>query len=165
MSGLTYHIEKRYIPKKEYPKFKVGDTIKVYYKIKEADRERIQVFEGVVIRIRGSGINKTFTVRKESFNIGIERIFPYYSPNIEKIEVTKIGKVRRAKLYFLRELSGKEAVRKIKEIKIWDYEAAERRKEEARRKREEEERKRQEEEISNEEPQKEATDREPGKQS
>jgi len=137
MSSLTYELEKRYTPKKEYPKFKVGDTVKVYYKIKEGDKERIQVFEGVVIRIRGAGLNKTFTVRKESFNVGIERIFPYYSPNIEKIEVSKIGKVRRAKLYFLRELQGKEAVRKIKEIKIWDYEAKERRKAEERRKREE----------------------------
>ncbi len=151
MSGLTYNIERRYLPKKEYPKFKVGDTVKVYYKIKEGDRERIQVFEGVVIRIRGSGINKTFTVRKESFNVGIERIFPYYSPNIEKIEISKIGKVRRAKLYFLRELSGKEAVRKIKEIKIWDYEAAERRKAEERKKREEERRRQEEEALKEEE--------------
>ncbi len=150
MSGLTYNIERRYLPQKKYPKFKVGDTVKVYYKIKEGDRERVQVFEGVVIRIRGSGINRTFTVRKESFNVGIERIFPYYSPNIEKIEISKIGKVRRAKLYFLRELSGKEAMRKIKEIKIWDYEAAERRKAEE-RKRREEERKRREEALKEEE--------------
>ncbi len=138
MSSLTHEIEKMYTPKKEYPKFKVGDTVRVHYKIKEGDKERIQVFEGVVIRIRGAGLNKTFTVRKESFNVGIERIFPYYSPNIEKIEVSKIGKVRRAKLYFLRDLQGKEAARKIKEIKIWDYEAKEKRKAEERRKREEE---------------------------
>ncbi len=138
MSSLTHEIEKMYTPKKEYPKFKVGDTVRVHYKIKEGDKERIQVFEGVVIRIRGAGLNKTFTVRKESFNVGIERIFPYYSPNIEKIEVSKIGKVRRAKLYFLRDLQGKEAARKIKEIKIWDYEAKERKKAEERIKREEE---------------------------
>ncbi len=140
MNNVLQRVEQRYIVRKDYPNFKVGDTIKVYYRIKEGDRERIQPFEGVVIRIRGGGINKTFTVRKESYGVGIERIFPYYSPNIEKIEVVKIGKVRRAKLYFLRELKGKVAQRKIKEIKRWEYEAMQRKKEEARRQREEEER-------------------------
>lgn len=138
MNGVLERVQQRYLPKKEYPDFKVGDTVKVYYKIKEGDRERIQPFEGVVIRIRGSGADKTFTLRKESYGVGIERIFPYYSPNIEKIEIVKIGKVRRAKLYFLRELKGKIAQRKIKEIKKWEYEAMQRRKEEARRQREEE---------------------------
>ncbi|GEM_PF-273065 len=138
MDLLVQKIQKRYTPKKDYPDFKVGDTIRVHYRIKEGDRERIQPFEGVVIRIRGGGLDKTFTVRKESYGVGIERTFPYYSPNIEKIEVVKIGKVRRAKLYFLRELKGKEAQRKIKEIKIWDYEAMQRRKEEERKRREEE---------------------------
>ncbi len=137
MNRVLEKINSRYLPKKEYPNFKVGDTVKVHYRIKEGDRERIQPFEGVVIRIRGSGADKTFTVRKESYGVGIERIFPYYSPNIEKIEVIKIGKVRRAKLYFLRELKGKIAQRKIKEIKRWEYEAMQRKKEEARRKREE----------------------------
>ncbi|NPA41701.1 MAG: 50S ribosomal protein L19 [Aquificae bacterium] len=144
MNGVLEKVQKRYLPKKEYPNFKVGDTIKVHYRIKEGDRERIQPFEGVVIRIRGSGADKTFTVRKESYGVGIERIFPYYSPNIEKIEIVKIGKVRRAKLYFLRELRGKVAQRKIKEIKKWEYEAMQKRKEEARRQREEEAKKSQE---------------------
>ena len=136
MSGILEKVQKRYTAQKDYPNFKVGDTIKVYYKIKEGDKERIQPFEGVVIRIRGGGLDKTFTLRKESYGVGIERIFPYYSPNIEKIEVVKIGKVRRAKLYFLRDLKGKVAQRKIREIKKWEYEAMQRRKEEARKQRE-----------------------------
>ena len=135
-SELLRKIESKYLPKKDYPDFRVGYTIRVYYKIKEGDKERIQPFEGVVIRIRGSGAGKTFTVRRESFGVGIERTFPYYSPNIEKIEIVKRGKVRRARLYFLRELKGKEAERKIKEIKSWEYEAMQRRKEEARKERE-----------------------------
>ncbi|MDR1926499.1 MAG: 50S ribosomal protein L19 [Endomicrobium sp.] len=89
--------------------FKSGDQIKVYFKIVEGANERIQVFEGVVIRMRGSGLSKTFTVRKISFGIGIERIFPVNSPRIEKIEIIRHGKVRRAKLYYLRNLSGKAA--------------------------------------------------------
>ena len=135
-SELLRKIESKYLPKKEYPDFRVGYTVRVHYRIKEGDKERIQPFEGVVIRIRGSGPGKTFTVRRESFGVGIERTFPYYSPNIEKIEVVKIGKVRRAKLYFLRELKGKEAQRKIKEIKSWEYEAMQKRKEQARAERE-----------------------------
>ncbi|WP_448583588.1 50S ribosomal protein L19 [Thermocrinis sp.] len=120
MSGLLQDIEKVYTPAKEYPGLKVGNTVRVYYKIVEGDKERIQPFEGVVIRIRGSGLGKTFTVRKESYGVGIERTFPYYSPNIEKIEVVKYGKVRRAKLYFLRKYKGKEALSKVKEIKSWE---------------------------------------------
>jgi large subunit ribosomal protein L19 len=89
--------------------FKSGDQIKVYFKIVEGGNERIQIFEGIVIRIKGSGLSKTFTVRKISFGIGIERIFPIHSPRIDKIEVVKHGKVRRAKLYYLRNLSGKAA--------------------------------------------------------
>ena len=138
MTSVLVKVQDRYIPRKEYPSFKVGDTVKVHYRIKEGDRERVQPFEGVVIRIRGAGADKTFTVRKESYGVGIERIFPYYSPNIEKIEVVKIGKVRRAKLYFLRDLKGKVAQRKIKEIKKWEYEAMQRKKEEARKQREKE---------------------------
>ena len=136
MNGVIEKVSRRYLPKKEYPDFKVGDTVKVHYRIKEGDRERIQPFEGVVIRIRGSGADKTFTVRKESYGVGIERIFPYYSPNIEKIEVIKIGKVRRARLYFLRDLKGKVAQRKIKEIKKWEYDAMQKKKEQARLERE-----------------------------
>jgi large subunit ribosomal protein L19 len=89
--------------------FKSGDQIKVHFKVVEGENERIQIFEGIVIRIKGSGLSKTFTVRKISFGIGIERIFPIHSPRIDKIEVIKRGKVRRAKLYYLRNLSGKAA--------------------------------------------------------
>ncbi|MFP3253649.1 MAG: 50S ribosomal protein L19 [Hydrogenobaculum sp.] len=127
-------LEKLYTPKKEYPKFKVGDTIRVNYKIKEGDKERIQGFEGIVIRIKNKGLNKMFTVRKESYGVGIERTFPYYSPNIDSIQLVKYGKVRRAKLYFLRQLKGKTAARKIKEIKSWEKEAHEKLKQEAKSK-------------------------------
>jgi|UniRef100_A0A7C2V8B3 large subunit ribosomal protein L19 len=120
MSGLLQKVESLYLPKKQYDSFKVGDTIRVHYKIVEGDKERIQPFEGVVIRIKGSGAGKTFTVRKESYGVGIERTFPFYSPNIEKIEIVKYGKVRRARLYFLRKYKGKEAVGKIREIKPWE---------------------------------------------
>lgn len=89
--------------------FNVGDTVKVHFKIIEGKRERIQVFEGIVISITGSGIQKNFTVRKISSNIGVERIFPINSPKIDKIEVSRRGKVRRAKLYYLRDRVGKAA--------------------------------------------------------
>ncbi len=89
--------------------FHVGDTVKVHFKIKEGKRERIQVFEGIVISIKRGGIRKTFMVRKISANIGVERIFPLHSPKIEKIEVSKRGRVRRAKLYYLRQRVGKAA--------------------------------------------------------
>ncbi|MEJ5339673.1 MAG: 50S ribosomal protein L19 [Aquificaceae bacterium] len=118
--SILQKVEEIYLPRKEYPVFKVGDTVKVHYKIVEGEKERTQPFEGVVIRIRGSGIGKTFTVRKESYGVGIERTFPYYSPNIEKIELVKYGKVRRSRLYFLRKYRGKEAVGKIREIKPWE---------------------------------------------
>jgi len=93
--------------------FRAGDTVAVHYKIKEGDRERIQIFEGVVIAKKGGGVGETFTVRKISYGIGVERIFPLHSPLIEKIEVKRLGKVRRAKLYYLRGLSRKAA--RIKE--------------------------------------------------
>lgn len=120
MSDLLREVESIYTPKRDFVNFRVGDTIRVHYKIVEGDKQRIQPFEGVVIRIRGSGSGKTFTVRKESYGVGIERIFPYYSPNIEKIEIVKYGKVRRARLYFLRKYKGKEAMNKIREIKPWE---------------------------------------------
>ncbi|MCS7261991.1 MAG: 50S ribosomal protein L19 [Aquificaceae bacterium] len=118
--SLVQKLEELYIPKKNYPDFKVGDTVRVHYRIVEGDKERVQPFEGVVIRIRGGGLGKTFTLRKESYGVGIERTFPFYSPNIEKVEIVKYGKVRRAKLYFLRKYKGKEAVGKIREVKPWE---------------------------------------------
>jgi len=89
------------------PKFSVGDTVKVHYKIKEGDKERVQVYEGTVISIRGEGFGKTFNVRRISHEVGVERIFPFHNPSIAKVEVTRKGFVRRAKLYFLRHKSGK----------------------------------------------------------
>jgi len=115
MLPIIREIEKKYM-RTDLPKFNPGDTIRVYFRLKEGEdkeKERIQVFEGVVIRRRGSGINATFTVRKVSFGVGVERTFPYHSPRIEKIEIVKRGKVRRARLYYLRERYGKAA--RIKE--------------------------------------------------
>ena len=94
---------------KNLPNFKPGDTLKVHTKVKEGDRERIQVYEGVCIARKNDGLNSSFTVRKISFGEGVERVFPLYSPNVAKIEVARIGKVRRAKLYFLRALRGRSA--------------------------------------------------------
>ncbi|MGG3279740.1 50S ribosomal protein L19 [Paenibacillus solani] len=101
--------------RKDIPSFRPGDTLKVHVKVIEGTRERIQLFEGVVIKRRGGGISETFTVRKISYGVGVERTFPINSPKIEKIEVARRGKVRRAKLYYLRELRGKAA--RIKEIR------------------------------------------------
>lgn len=95
--------------KQEIPDFRAGDTVRVHVKVIEGGRERIQVFEGVVIRRRGSGLNETFTVRKISQGIGVERTFPLHSPMIDKLEVVRQGDVRRAKLYYLRKLAGKAA--------------------------------------------------------
>lgn len=94
---------------KNLPNFKPGDTLKVHTKVKEGDRERIQVYEGVCIARKNDGLNSSFTVRKISFGEGVERVFPLYSPNVAKIEVSRIGKIRRAKLYFLRALRGRSA--------------------------------------------------------
>ena len=99
--------------KQDLPEFHVGDNVKVHYRITEGNRERIQVFQGDVIRRQGESVRETFTVRKSSFSIGVERTFPVHSPKIEKIEVTRKGDVRRAKLYYLRNKVGKAA--KIKE--------------------------------------------------
>lgn len=93
----------------DIPDFKAGDTVRVHVKIKEGDKERVQVFQGTVISRRGSGVGETFTVRKISAGIGVERIFPLHSPNIAKIQCTRMGKVRRAKLFYLRGLTGKSA--------------------------------------------------------
>lgn len=105
--------EEAFATKKEHPSFKSGDTITVAYRIKEGNKERIQQFQGVVLQRSGSGTTATFTVRKMSGNIGVERIFPINSPFIEKVEVNKRGVVRRARIFYLRKLTGKKA--RIKE--------------------------------------------------
>ena len=111
--NIIENIEKEQIEKlmegKNMPTFKPGDTLRVHTKVKEGDRERIQVYEGVCIARKNDGLNSSFTVRKISFGEGVERVFPLYSPNVAKIEVSRIGKVRRAKLYFLRALRGRSA--------------------------------------------------------
>jgi large subunit ribosomal protein L19 len=94
---------------RELPPFRVGDTVRIHYRITEGDKERVQVFQGTVIRKSGGGIGRTFCVRKRSSGVGVERIFPYHSPRIEKIEIVSHGRVRRSRLYFLRELQGKAA--------------------------------------------------------
>lgn len=99
-----------------HPEFVIGDTIRVHYKIKEGDKTRIQVFAGTVIARKGSGITEAITVRRISYGEGVERVFPLNSPNLEKIEIERHGKVRRAKLYYLRELAGKKA--RIKERRV-----------------------------------------------
>jgi len=106
-------VENAFAVEKNYPAFRAGDTVTVSYKIVEGNKERIQNYRGVVIQIHGSGASKTFTVRKMSGNIGVERIFPYFSPFIDGIEVNKFGRVRRARLFYLRGLTGKKA--RIKE--------------------------------------------------
>ena len=100
--------------KQDIPAFEIGDTVKVYVKVKEGNRVRAQMFEGTVISKNGGGISETFTVRRISYGVGVERVFPLHSPNIEKIEVSRRGKVRRAKLYYLRDRVGKRA--KVKEL-------------------------------------------------
>ena len=95
--------------KAEAPQFSVGDTVKVYGKIKEGNRERIQVFEGIIIAKKHAGVNQTVTVRRISYGVGVEKTFPVHSPNVAKFEVVRSGKVRRAKLYYLRKLRGKAA--------------------------------------------------------
>ena len=99
--------------KKELPEFEIGDTVKVDVKIREGERERIQVFEGTVIARKGSGIAETFTVRRVSYGVGVERVFPIHSPNVAGVNIVRKGRIRRAKLYFLRDRIGKAA--KIKE--------------------------------------------------
>lgn len=110
---LVKFVQSELTAKNELPEFKSGDTITVYYKIKEGDKERIQFFRGTVIQRRGSASTETFTIRKISNGIGVERIFPVHSPNIDKIEVNKKGMVRRARIFYLRSLTGKKA--RIKE--------------------------------------------------
>ena len=108
MSSLIKAVEAAQV-KNDMPAFRSGDQIKVFFKVIEGDNERIQPFEGTVIRRRGTGLGETFTVRKISFGIGVERVFPLSSPRIQKIELIRHGRIRRAKLYYLRDLAGKAA--------------------------------------------------------
>jgi large subunit ribosomal protein L19 len=108
MSKTIELLEQRQL-RKDRPRFKAGDTVRVHFQVIEGQRRRIQVFEGIVIKRQGAGVRETFTVRKQSFGVGVERTFPLHSPKIEKIEVVQIGDVNRAKLYYLREKVGKKA--------------------------------------------------------
>ena len=116
LDELMKVVQEKYI-RTDIPEFRPGDTVRVYVKVKEGDKERIQAFEGVVIRKRGSGTDGTFTVRKVSYGIGVERTFPFNTKVIDRIEVLKRGIVRRARLYYLRERKGKAA--RVKEKKEW----------------------------------------------
>lgn len=109
VSPLIAKVEQTYLRKTPLPSFRVGDTIRVWVLIKEADKERSQAFEGIVVRKQHSGLRATFTVRKVSYNVGVERTFPFHAPSIEKIELISRGKVRRARLFYLRNLFGKAA--------------------------------------------------------
>ena len=106
MQHLIKTVEENYL-KKSLPDFRVGDTVKVYSKVQEGEKERLQIFDGVIIRKRGSGTGATFTVRKISYGIGVERIFPLHSPSVDRIEIVTRGRVRRARLYYLRDKIGK----------------------------------------------------------
>jgi large subunit ribosomal protein L19 len=114
MSTIIESIEQRQL-RKDVPRFKAGDTVRVHFQVIEGTRRRVQVFEGIVIKRQGSGARETFTVRKQSFGVGVERTFPVHSPKIEKIEVGAIGDVNRAKLYYLREKIGKKA--RVRELR------------------------------------------------
>ncbi|KRO66876.1 MAG: 50S ribosomal protein L19 [Cryomorphaceae bacterium BACL21 MAG-121220-bin10] len=115
MESLIKFVQDEFVTKKEFPEFSAGDTITVYYEIREGEKTRTQFFKGVVIQIKGTGLAKTFTIRKMSGTVGVERIFPMNLPALQKIEVNKRGSVRRARIYYFRELTGKKA--RIKEKK------------------------------------------------
>ncbi|GGW85164.1 MULTISPECIES: 50S ribosomal protein L19 [Salegentibacter] len=115
MESLIKYVQDEFVERKDLPQFSAGDTITVYYEIKEGQKTRTQFFKGVVIQKRGSGASQTFTIRKMSGTVGVERIFPLNLPAIQKIELNKRGKVRRARIYYFRELTGKKA--RIKEAK------------------------------------------------
>ena len=106
---LLKYVQDKYIAKKEFPEFKAGDTITVYYEIKEGNKTRTQFFKGVVIQLRGTGATKTFTIRKMSGDVGVERVFPINMPALQKIEVDRRGKVRRSRIFYFRDLRGKRA--------------------------------------------------------
>ena len=109
MDSIVSYVQDQYIEKKELPDFSSGDTITVYYQIREGEKVRTQFFRGIVLQRRGSGATETFTIRKMSGNVGVERIFPINSPSIERIEINKRGSVRRARIFYQRERTGKSA--------------------------------------------------------
>ena len=113
MEALVNFVQKEFIQKKDFPEFSAGDTITVYYEIREGDKVRTQFFRGVVIQIKGQGLSNSFTIRKMSGTVGVERIFPLNLPTIQKIEINKKGKVRRSRIYYFKQLRGKKA--RIKE--------------------------------------------------
>ncbi|TVZ25392.1 large subunit ribosomal protein L19 [Gillisia sp. Hel_I_86] len=115
MESLIKFVQDEFVTRKEFPEFSAGDTITVYYEIKEGAKTRTQFFRGVVIQVKGTGTSKTFTIRKMSGTVGVERIFPVNLPALQKIEVNKRGAVRRARIYYFRGLTGKKA--RIKELR------------------------------------------------
>jgi len=115
MEPLVKFVQDEFVERKEFPEFAAGDTITVYYEIKEGEKKRTQFFKGVVIQRRGTGTSETFTIRKMSGTIGVERIFPVNMPALQKVEINKRGKVRRARIFYFRGLTGKKA--RIKEIR------------------------------------------------
>ncbi|MFB0939132.1 MAG: 50S ribosomal protein L19 [Urechidicola sp.] len=115
MENLIKFVQDEFVTRKDFPDFAAGDTVTVYYEIKEGEKTRTQFFRGVVIQRKGSGSSETFTIRKMSGTVGVERIFPVNLPALQKIEVNKQGKVRRARIYYFRELTGKKA--RIKEVR------------------------------------------------
>ena len=114
MSTIIERLEQRQL-RTDIPQFKAGDTVRVHFKVIEGSRQRIQVFEGICIKRQGAGFRETFTVRKQSFGVGVERTFPLHSPKIERLEVVQVGDVRRAKLYYLRSRVGKKA--RVRELR------------------------------------------------
>src|SRR6478672_6310877 len=118
MNAAIAYVHEQLTGKKEFPKFKAGDNVTVNYKIIEGNKERIQSFRGDVIKLQGEGATATFTVRKISDGVGVERLFPFFSPNVESIVLNKAGRVRRSKLYYQRERSGKSARIKEKRLSV-----------------------------------------------
>mgnify|MGYP001182640622 CR=1 FL=1 len=115
MEDLISFVQNEFVEKKEFPEFSAGDTITVYYEIREGEKVRTQFFRGVVIQVRGTGVTRTFTIRKMSGTVGVERIFAINMPALQKIEINKRGKVRRSRIYYFRGLTGKKA--RIKEVR------------------------------------------------
>ncbi|PQL93419.1 50S ribosomal protein L19 [Apibacter adventoris] len=116
MEPLIKYVQDKYIAKKEFPEFNAGDTLTVYYEIKEGNKTRTQFFKGVVIQVKGTGATKTFSIRKMSGDVGVERVFPINMPALQKIEVNRKGKVRRSRIYYFRDLRGKKA--RIKDARV-----------------------------------------------